>query len=229
MGFRPRLLLWRGGICSLLNDGGEGGGGLLGDDPGEMMVLGAAGRLGAGVVDVAPGEWVGWAGNAAGVRVAEAYDRRGLPGWFLGVLRAGVVGGGEASTGIGGGSCGSVGAAVVEGGSSWGCLASDGMGVGGLSGALGASGSGKDGMVWRGVYRRRKQLFRVVRQPDPSVLMEYWWYCRTSTTVPVLSHLVGWLVLDQDCVTAFERGEALCVLVPSGAACDGLLGQCSLA
>ena len=197
MGFGPRVLLRRGGICSLLNDDGEGGGGLRGDDLGGMMALGAAGRLGAGVADVAPGERVGWAGVAAGVRATEAYDRGGLPGWAIGVLRAGVVSGGGAATGIGGGSCGSVGAAGVEDGSSWGRLASDGMGVGGLSGALGASGSGKNGMggassVWRGVYRRRKRRFRVVRRPDPSVLMEYWWYCRTSTTVPVLSHLVGW-------------------------------------
>ena len=198
MGFGPRLLLRRGGICSLLTVGGEGGGGLLGDDPGEMMVLGAAGRLGAGVVDVAPGEQVGWAGNAAGVRVVEAYDRIGLPGWVLGVLRAGVVGGGGASTGIGGGLCGSVGAAVVEGGSSWGRLASDGMGVGGLSGTLGASGSGKDGTgggssVWRGVYRRRKRRFLVVRRPDPMECLQDFDHC--ACFVP-LGWVASCLVLD---------------------------------
>ena len=37
------------------------------------------------------------------------------------------------------------------------------------------------------------------------------------------------LVLNQDCVAAFEGREALRVLVLSGAACDGPLGQCSLA
>ena len=186
-----------GCIGSLLDDDGEGGGGLRGVDPGVMMALGVAGWLGAGVAGVAPGGRVGWAGVVAGVRATEAYDRGGLPGWAVGVMRVGVVGVGGVATGIGGGSCGSVGAAGVDGGSSLGRLASDRVGVGGLSGALGASGSGRNCMggassVWRGVYRRRKRRFRVVRRPDPSVLTEYWWYCMTSTTVPVLSHLVGW-------------------------------------
>ena len=36
------------------------------------------------------------------------------------------------------------------------------------------------------------------------------------------------LVLDQDCVAAFEGGEALRVFIPSAAACDGPFGQCPL-
>ena len=43
-----------------------------------------------------------------------------------------------------------------------------------------------------GVYRRRYRLFLVVKRPEPSVLTPYWWYCKTSTTIPDLSHLVGW-------------------------------------
>ena len=81
-----------GCIGSLLDDDGEGGGGLRGVDPGVMMALGVAGWLGAGVAGVAPGGRVGWAGVVAGVRATEAYDRGGLPGWAVGVMRAGVVG-----------------------------------------------------------------------------------------------------------------------------------------
>ena len=50
---------------------------------------------------------------------------------------------------------------------------------------------GRSSEGW-GVYRRRYRLFLVVKRPEPSVLTPYWWYCRTSTTIPVLSHLVGW-------------------------------------
>ena len=96
-----------GCIGSLLDDDGEGGGGLRGVDPGVMMALGVAGWLGAGVAGVAPGGRVGWAGVVAGVRATEAYDRGGLPGWAVAVMRAGVVGVGGVATGIGGGSCGS--------------------------------------------------------------------------------------------------------------------------
>ena len=161
-----------------------------------MRVLGAPGQLGAGVADAAPGGRAGWAGVMAGVRATEAYDRGGLPGWAIRVLRAGVAGGGGMASGTGVGSRGSVGASGTCGGPRLGWRSSGGMGVGSLSGGLGASGSGKNGsggtsLVWRGVYRRRKRRFLVVRRPDPSVLTEYWWYCRTSTTVPVLSHLVG--------------------------------------
>ena len=150
-----------------------------------------------------------------------------MPGWAIGVMGAGVV-----SVGGGGRLPGSVvaraGAAGVDGGSSWGRLASDRMGVCGLSGALGASvcglsgalgasDSGRNGMgvvssVWRGVYRRRKRRFHVVRRPDPSVLTEYWWYYRTSTTVPVLSHLVGWCPVwyAGEEVTGGSAEEACC-------------------
>ena len=42
------------------------------------------------------------------------------------------------------------------------------------------------------------------------------------------SGVTSGLVLDQDCVAAFEGGEALRVFIPSGAACDGPFGQCPL-
>ena len=42
-----------------------------------------------------------------------------------------------------------------------------------------------------------------------------------------LGGVASCLVLNQDYVAAFEGGEALRVLVPSVAACDGPLGECS--
>ena len=103
------------------------------------------------------------------------------------------------------------GAAGVDGGSSWGRLASDRMGVCGLSGALGASvcglsgalgasDSGRNGMgvvssVWRGVYRRRKRRFRVVRRPDPSVLTELQDFNHSAQLVP-LGGVASCLVLN---------------------------------
>ena len=42
-----------------------------------------------------------------------------------------------------------------------------------------------------GVYWRMCFLLRSVTRPDPSTRMAYWSYCRTSTTIPVRSHLVG--------------------------------------
>ena len=41
------------------------------------------------------------------------------------------------------------------------------------------------------MYWRRCFLLRSVTRPDPSTRMTYWSYCRTSTTIPVRSHLVG--------------------------------------
>ena len=115
------------------------------------MALGAAEWLGVGVVDVVPGGGggggVGWGGVAASVQATEAYDQGGLPGWAIGVMGAGVVSVGGAATGISGGSCGGTGAAGVDGSSSWGRLASDRMGVCGLSGALGASACGLSGAL----------------------------------------------------------------------------------
>ena len=129
-----------------------------------------------------------------------------------------MAGGGGMASGTGVGSRGSVGASGTCGGPRLGCRSSGGMGVGSLSGGLGASGSGKNGgggtsSVWRGVYRRRKRRFLVVRRPDPSVLTEYWWYCSTSTTVPVLSHLVGWrpVWFWIKTVSPHLRGERPCV------------------
>ena len=42
-----------------------------------------------------------------------------------------------------------------------------------------------------GVYRRRDFLLRSVTRPAPSTRTTYWSNCRTSTTIPVRSHLVG--------------------------------------
>lgn len=42
-----------------------------------------------------------------------------------------------------------------------------------------------------GLYLRRKRLFRSVTRPAPSTLTLYWSCGRASTTMPVLSHLVG--------------------------------------
>ena len=43
-----------------------------------------------------------------------------------------------------------------------------------------------------GVYRRRYFLLRSVTRPEPSTRTTYWSNCRTSTTIPVRSHFVGW-------------------------------------
>ena len=42
-----------------------------------------------------------------------------------------------------------------------------------------------------GVYRRRYFLLRSVTRPDAPIRTTYWSNCRTSTTIPVRSHLVG--------------------------------------
>ena len=42
-----------------------------------------------------------------------------------------------------------------------------------------------------GVYRRKYFLSRSVTRPDPSTRTTYWSNCRTSTAIPVRSHLVG--------------------------------------
>ena len=43
-----------------------------------------------------------------------------------------------------------------------------------------------------GTYFRKNFLFRRVIRPEPSTRTTYWSNWRTSTTIPVLSHLVGW-------------------------------------
>ena len=43
-----------------------------------------------------------------------------------------------------------------------------------------------------GVYFLRNFLLRRVKRSEPSTRTTYWSNCRTSTTMPVLSHLVGW-------------------------------------
>ena len=43
-----------------------------------------------------------------------------------------------------------------------------------------------------GVYFLRYFLLQRVTRPEPSTRTTYWSNCRTSTTMPVLSHLVGW-------------------------------------
>ena len=54
-------------------------------------------------------------------------------------------------------------------------------------------------IVWRGgrgitgTYFLRNFLFRSVIRPEPSTLTTYWSNWRTSTTEPVLSHLLGWI------------------------------------
>ena len=66
-----------------------------------------------------------------------------------------------------------------------------------------------------GVYWRRCFLLRSVTRPDPSTRMTYWSYCRTSTTIPVRSHLVGcgptrFCSLTQLPITS--GGRTVCVL-----------------
>ena len=54
----------------------------------------------------------------------------------------------------------------------------------------GARASGARGTTGR--YLRRNFLFRRVTRPEPSTRTTYWSNWCTSTTIPVLSHLVGW-------------------------------------
>ena len=49
---------------------------------------------------------------------------------------------------------------------------------------------GARGMTGRNL--RKNFLLRKVTRPEPSTLTTYWSNWRTSTTIPVLSHLVGW-------------------------------------
>ena len=50
----------------------------------------------------------------------------------------------------------------------------------------------KGDLAMCGVYRRRYFLLRSVTRPEPSTRTTYWSNCRTSTTIPVRSRLVGW-------------------------------------
>ena len=45
---------------------------------------------------------------------------------------------------------------------------------------------------WCGVYLLGNFLFLRETLPEPSIFTRYWWYCLTSITVPVRSHLLGW-------------------------------------
>ena len=47
------------------------------------------------------------------------------------------------------------------------------------------------GCCLAGTKLLRKRLLRIVCLPDPSTRMAYWWKSSTSTTTPVLSHLLG--------------------------------------
>ncbi len=94
---------------------------------------------------------------------------------------------------------GASGVAGVRLGVSVGRVVYDGVGLGsGMVvgvGVVGVIGCGV--MVWglgevvSGSSLLRYRLFLVVNLPEPSVRTEYWWYWRTSTTVPDLSHFVG--------------------------------------
>ena len=50
----------------------------------------------------------------------------------------------------------------------------------------------KGDLAMCGVYRRRYFLLRSVTRLEPSTHTTYWSNCRTSTTIPLRSHLVGW-------------------------------------
>ena len=50
----------------------------------------------------------------------------------------------------------------------------------------------KGDLAMCGVYRRRYFLLRSLTRSEPSTRTTYWSNCRTSTTIPVRSHLVGW-------------------------------------
>ena len=53
-----------------------------------------------------------------------------------------------------------------------------------------------------GINFLRNFLFLSVCLPDPSILIRYWWNCRTSMTMPVRSHCLGG--------GQFGSGYALC-------------------
>jgi hypothetical protein len=75
-----------------------------------------------------------------------------------------------------------------------GTVVSAGGGIGGMT--LSARSSVMDLLSagwWTGIYFLRNFLFLSVCLPEPSILMRYWWNWRTSMTMPVLSHLLGWL------------------------------------
>ena len=102
------------------------------------------------------------------------------PSW-LGLVRSGQLSG--LPDGGGGGSS-----------------ASGGLGLGGLPG-LGVSRLRcrrsslmvcRGGLVCTGMYFLRNFRFRVVILPEPSTRTTYWSNWRTSITMPVLSHLVGY-------------------------------------
>ena len=60
----------------------------------------------------------------------------------------------------------------------------------GIEGAPGSKGMVSWAVVGMG---RRKRRLRLIRRPDPPILIAYWSNPRVSTTVPTLYHLRGWL------------------------------------
>ena len=94
---------------------------------------------------------------------------------------------------------GRVGPVVVDaepsnpGGGVDGIGASGWMGAGGPVVAMGMTDGEfiNEALAMCGVYRRRDFLLRSVTRPAPSTRTTYWSNCRTSTTIPVRSHLVG--------------------------------------
>lgn len=63
---------------------------------------------------------------------------------------------------------------------------------GGLLGCMRSSRNRRcGGAAWTGRYLRNLRFLMVIL-PDPSIRIRYWANCLTSTTVPVLSHRVGY-------------------------------------
>ncbi len=115
-------------------------------------------------------------------------SRTCFAGWF-GVLASGRLSSKDGCVGVRSGSASAgggwfcIGLYVSEGGacflfSSWRCSMSVSIVIAGLGGTT-------------GMNLRRNFRFRVVIFPDPSIFTTYWSNCRTSVTVPVLSHLFG--------------------------------------
>ena len=138
--------------------------------PGDGWLGGGAGMPGDGWLARVPGD--GWLGGGGGVPGnGWLGGGAGVPGngWLRGVARV-------PGNGWRGGVAGCVVGLGGTGGWGWGRRRCRGWSGGGM------------GVVFLLRYWR----LRVVVLPLLSILTWYWWYCMTSTTTPVLSHLVGW-------------------------------------
>ena len=137
------------------------------------------------------------AGGSVGI-VGVSVHAGGGGGLIWGCVTVGV---GALVAGVDCSGCGRVGLLLLGSGSVFGSLwqvlpvvAALGGLVRGVDGAVKGRSSvmvSRGGGLCTGRYCRRNFLLRRVILPEPSIRTTYWSYCRTSTTTPVLFHLLG--------------------------------------